>query len=85
MIYRNIQPEATQKSNKLEHVVKYFLQPASLILNMISVIRIRFTSNSIIMKNTFSFRALLSKSVHRTKKEHTKASKIYTHLQFFDR
>ena len=71
--YSMIQPEATKKSNKLEHVLKYFPQPVSLILNQISTAMIMFMINSMIIKKAFSFHAFESAIVQITMMVHMTA------------
>lgn len=64
--YSMIQPDATQKSNRLDHVLKYFPHPVSLILNTMSIAIMMLINNSNMIKNVFSFHALESATVHRT-------------------
>ena len=82
MKYKKIQPAATAKSNRFDHVLKYFPQPVSFILNAMSTAIRMFIKNSRTIKNGF-FHALESMIVQTTKIVQTRARARYASLHLF--
>lgn len=78
-------PAETLKSKIFEHVLKYFLQPVNLILNVMSMATIIFMNSSTIMNSMFSFNASESRRVQSTSIEQVNARIMYKNFHFLER